>query len=244
MKSTKAYTYWNLFIIILYTIHTSVSAIFKHALGQINRQWVNQSLQQWVQRVVKRIRLSCRVYNPHNVAPIPGQPTIIMCNHSSLFDIPLSLYAFPDISIRMLAKAELFKIPLFGRAMRASEFPIVHRQNRGQAIKDLEAVAQLLKSGIVMWIAPEGTRSADGKLGHFKKGGFITAIQTQATIIPIGIVGANRILPARTKQLALDQSAEVHIGQPINAAAYSLDQKDALIAVVRNTMQALIQEHE
>lgn len=241
MKSTKLYTYWVLLVVLLLTAHLSLKAVLKQAFGRIDRPWVNRSLQLWVRRVFHALRLNCRIINPHNIMPIAGQATIIMCNHSSLFDIPLSLFAFPDCSVRMLAKAELSKIPLFGGAMRASEMPIVHRNNRHQAMKDLLKVQELLKSGIVMWIAPEGTRSHNGQLGTFKKGGFITAIHAKAKIIPIGIIGANQILPARSKKLALNQTAEIHIGQPIDAAAYALENKEELIRVVHESMQALLQ---
>ncbi len=56
-----------------------------------------------------------------------------------------------------------------GFAMKAAEYPFINRKNRRQAIQDLDQVKQLLQSGIVMWLAPEGTRSKDGKLGPFKK---------------------------------------------------------------------------
>ena len=68
--------------------------------------------------------------------------------------------------------------------MTAAEFPFVDRKNRYQAIKDLAYAQQLMESGIVIWIAPEGTRSKDGKLAPFKKGAFITAIQCQSHDYP------------------------------------------------------------
>ena len=240
-KTTKLYTYWILLLIIMLTAHTSLKAVFKQAQGRITQPWVNRTLQLWVRRVFQCLRLNCRVINPHQIKPKPGQATIIMCNHSSLFDIPLSLYAFPDVSLRMLAKAELAKIPLFGSAMKAADFPLIHRSNRHQAMKDLQVVQNLLASGVVMWIAPEGTRSRYGQLGPFKKGGFTTAIHAKATIIPIGIVGANRILPARTNKLALNQTAEVRIGQPIDAATYALENKEELIKRVHQAIGELLQ---
>jgi 1-acyl-sn-glycerol-3-phosphate acyltransferase len=93
-----------------------------------------------------------------------------------------------------------------------------------------------------MWIAPEGTRSKDDKLGPFKKGPFITAIQAGATIIPIGIRGANHILPAGTLQLNLAQEVAVHIGEPIDATQYTLENKDTLLAHVFRVMQRLTDE--
>ena len=126
--------------------------------------------------------------------------------------------------------------------MEAAEFPFIDRKNRRQAMQDLEHVKKLLNSGIVMWIAPEGTRSKDGKLAPFKKGAFIMAIQAQATIIPIGIRGAYNILPARTSQFNINQTAEIRIGEPIDAAQYTLEDKERLIENVFQSMKHLVEE--
>lgn len=239
MKANKLQTLWIILIIGYLTAKMSLAAIFKSIRGTISRHWVDDTLQGWVKDLFKLLNIQCTVINPHQVAPTPGKATIIMCNHSSHFDIPLSFYAFPNISLRMLAKKEMASIPLMGKAMNATEFPFVDRKNKQQAIKDLEYVKQLLDNGIVMWIAPEGTRSKNGKLSQFKKGGFITAIQTKATIIPIGVRGAFDILPAKTLNFNLNQHAEVHIGQPIDAAAFTLDNKEALIDLVHQEMKKL-----
>ena len=217
----------------------SVSAIARGLFGKVNRTWVDVTMRKWSKHILDIFKIGCTVHNPYHVAPQEGQPTIIMCNHSSLLDIPISYAAFPNASIRMLAKKELFRIPLFGRAMKQTEFPSVDRKNRHQAIKDLATVANLLESGIVMWIAPEGTRSADNHVGPFKKGGFITAIQAKATIIPIGIRGAYEAIPARSLHITLGTKTEVHVGKPIDAAQFTLENKEALIHEVREAIKTL-----
>lgn len=229
MKTSKLYTWWIIILSVLYTAITSAKAIIKQLFGTINREWVDKQMGVWVEQILKLTGMKVKIINPHHVAPKKDQPTIIMCNHSSLFDIPISLKAFTGESIRMLAKKELSKVPIMAGGMKAAEFPFVDRKNRAQAIKDLNYVQTLMESGIVIWIAPEGTRSKDGKVSKFKKGGFITAIQSKATIIPIGIRGAYDILPPRTRKLNLNQTAEVHIGEPIDASQYTLNNKEELI---------------
>lgn len=240
MKASKIHTLWIIILSLLYTAYTCGYATVKSVRGTITRKWCDEELQRWVKRLIKLVRIHCKVINPHHVEPQKGQPTIIMCNHSSLFDIPLSFLAFPKHSIRMLSKKELAKIPIMGGGMIAAEFPLIDRHNRRQAVKDLAQVKELLKTGIVMWIAPEGTRSKDGKIASFKKGGFITAITTGATIIPIGIRGANDILPARTHQFNINQHAELHIGQPIDASKFTLANKNALLNEVYQSIQQLV----
>lgn len=242
MKVSKLRTLWIIFVSILYTAHTCGQSVLKGLFGTTNRKWVDDTLNIWVKRILRLVRVTCIVVNPHEVKPEAGKATIVMCNHSSLYDIPLSLYAFPSQSIRMLAKKELSKLPIMGKGMTAAEFPFIDRKNRRQAIQDLQEVQRLLNSGIVMWIAPEGTRSKDGTLGPFKKGAFITAIQAKATIIPVGIRHANKILPARTHQFNLNQVAEVHVGDPIDAADYTLNNKDELLQRVFETIRGLIGE--
>ncbi len=241
MKIGKLRTLWIIFLSALFTINTTGRSVLKNLLGQTNRAWVDATLHIWVRRILHLVGVNCIVVNPYKVEPQKGVPTIIMCNHSSLYDIPISLCAFPKHSIRMLAKKEMSKIPIVGKGMTAAEFPFVDRKNRHQAVKDLAAVQKLLESGIVIWVAPEGTRSPDGKLASFKKGAFITAINSKATIIPIGIRGAFNILPARTKQFNLNQKAEIHIGKPIDASKFTLENKDELIGLVYNSMKKLVE---
>ncbi len=233
-------TLWIIIMSCLYTANTCGRATLKGLFGTISRAWCDHALRLYVKRILNLVGVTCKVVNPYNVQPIPGQPTIVMCNHSSLYDIPLSLVAFPSHSLRMLSKKELAKIPIMGQGMVAAEFPFIDRQNRQQAKKDLEFARELLISGILMWIAPEGTRSKTGKLAAFKKGGFITAIQAGAVIIPMGIRGANNILPARTHQFNLNQEVEVHIGQPVDASKFTLENKEVLIEQVYQEMKQLI----
>lgn len=239
-RATRLRTLWIIIMSLLYTANTCGRSIFRGLFGTSSRVWVDDTLQLWVKRVLKLVGVECRVVNPHNIMPIPGQQTIVMCNHSSLYDIPLSLKAFPRNSLRMLAKKEIAKIPLMAKGMIAAEFPFIDRHNRRQAIKDLEFVQELLASGIVMWIAPEGTRSRDGQLQPFKKGAFITAIKANAVIIPIGIRGASDILPAKSHHVNLNQHAEVHIGKPIDASKFTLENKEELIEVVYQSIKQLV----
>lgn len=242
LQAGKLRTLWIIVMSSLYTANTCGRAVIMKLFGLITREWCDKSLRLYVKRVLNLVGVTCEVFNPYHTQPKAGQPTIVMCNHSSLYDIPLSLVAFPSHSLRMLSKKELAKIPIMGKGMVAAEFPFIDRHNKNQAKKDLEFARKLLVSGILMWIAPEGTRSKNGKLASFKKGGFITAIQAGAVIIPMGIRGANNILPARTHQFNLNQHVEVHIGKPIDASDFSLDNKEQLIEQVYQSMKELVGE--
>jgi 1-acyl-sn-glycerol-3-phosphate acyltransferase len=242
MKLNQLRTAWIVLTLFFYTAVSSLRVLFKNYFGTPNRAWMDKIIHHWVDQLLNQVQVKYTIINPHKVQPQPGKATILMCNHSSNYDIPLSFKAFPKCSIRMLAKKELSKIPLFGKGMAAGEFPFVDRKNRYQAMKDLAYAKKLMESGIVIWIAPEGTRSKDGKLTPFKKGSFITAIEAKATIIPMGIRGANTILPARTFNIHLNQQAEIHIGKPIDASQFTLENKDELIQKTYESIKNLIGE--
>jgi 1-acyl-sn-glycerol-3-phosphate acyltransferase len=161
-----------------------------------------------------------------------------MSNHSSLYDIPLIIMTMPG-SIRMLTKKELFKVPLWGKGMKAGEFIAIDRHDFDQAKKDLKSAREKMESGIVLWIAPEGTRSRTGKLGEFKKGGVIMAIESGATIIPVGIIGSADILQPKTWDFYLGKEVKVNVGKPIEASGYSLENKEELLDVLRESITEL-----
>lgn len=240
MKIGKIRTYWIAYRSLQTTAIISTVCILKGAYGNRSRAWVDKLLHRWVDKLFSLAKIQYRVINPSGVSPEPGKATIIMCNHTSAYDIPISFKAFPHHSIRMLAKKELASVPFFGRAMKKAEFVFIDRKNRHQALKDLAAARKLMESGIVLWVAPEGTRSLDGKLGPFKKGAFYTAIEAAATIIPIGIKGAYEILKSQSMQLNMNQLAEIHIGEPIDASLYTMERRDELIAKVRQVMEDLL----
>lgn len=244
MTISRLRTIWIIITLSFYTAMVCTRSVFKYFFSTPTRPWVDKTIHNWVDQLLNAVQVQYTVMNPHNTQPEPGQATILMCNHSSAYDIPLGFKAFPNHSIRMLAKRELSKIPLLGKGMSAAEFPFVDRKNRYQAIRDLAYAQQLMEGGIIIWIAPEGTRSKNGKLAPFKKGAFITAIQANATIIPIGIRGAFNILPARTFSINLKQKAEIHIGKPIHASQFTVENKDELIKQTFKSIKELVGESE
>ena len=112
----------------------------------------------------------------------PARPYIFMSNHQSNFDIPVLLAHLP-LQFRWLAKAELFKIPVFGRAMRGAGYISIDRADREAAFKSLGEAAETIRKGVAIMIFPEGTRSLDGTLKPFKKGGFVLAVDAGVPIL-------------------------------------------------------------
>lgn len=230
-------TIWLASVSWLVTFYYCTRAMIASLTAKPARPAVDKVLRQWSQALVRLINLNVKVVGEFKVEP--GRPCIVMCSHSSAYDIPVSFVAVPG-SLRMLAKKELFKIPIFGRAMRMSEFISIDRQDKDQARKDLELARQKMESGITIWIAPEGTRSQDGELLPFKKGGMHLAIQTNAQIVPVVIKDIHRVLPAKRFRFNLNQSIEVRIGDAIDASDYGVEQRNQLSKTVRGAMEQLL----
>lgn len=220
------------------TLGISLFALYMRITNTYDRKLADRILRWWSGYLLKAVNVGYEVSNPHNVTLEPGIPYIVMSNHRSHYDIPLIFVSIHG-SIRMLTKKELFKVPVWGRGLKAAEFVSIDRKDHDQAMKDLETAKAQMKSGIVLWIAPEGTRSRTGALGDFKKGGFMVAIQTGAVIIPVGIAHTEKILPPDTWEFHLNQQVRFNIGKPIDASKYGIEQRDRLMEDVRDAIQSL-----
>jgi len=165
---------------------------------------------------------------------------IYISNHRSYFDV-LALMAYLPDNARFVAKKSLEYIPFFGLAMRAVGTVIIDRKRPEAARETLSKMGESnMGKGVGVIIFPEGARSCDGKLGQFKKGGFMLAIQTGATIVPVGITGSSDIMPADGFSV---KPGEIHIsiGQPISTEGLSIEKRDSVMEKTRNAVNELIE---
>lgn len=166
------------------------------------------------------------------------EPILFMSNHQSYYDIP-AIYCSLPVFTMFLAKKELKRIPFLGWAMWVVGFVFIDRKNREQAFKAIdEAASEFVDQKKSIVVFPEGTRSIDGGIGNFKKGGFHLAIRAKAKIIPIGIWGTSNVLP-KGSWLVRSGKVYVHIGEPIDASKYSYESMNELINEVRAAITAL-----
>ena len=167
-----------------------------------------------------------------------NEPQVFASNHQSWFDV-FALSAVIPKRYRFVAKKELERIPIFGRAWKAAGHISIDRGDRGSAIRSLELGGELIRrdnSSVVIF--PEGTRSWDGALLPFKKGAFMLALHTGVDIVPVGIFGSRSILPKGGWRLR-SGTIIVHFGKPIVPANYVND-RESLIADVRAEVQELM----
>lgn len=165
---------------------------------------------------------------------IPAGPCIFVANHISNIDPPAVVVALPR-RVALLAKKEVFRIPLLARALLLAQMIPVDRSDPSAAKASVEQALVNLKAGVSYLIFPEGTRSPDGRLRPFKKGSFVMAIRAGVPIVPVSVSGAHHLM--RKGSLALRPGdVGVHFGQPIATASFTLEQRDDLIRLVEQAV--------
>jgi 1-acyl-sn-glycerol-3-phosphate acyltransferase len=215
------------------TFAISLPTVVDALLGRVTLERSDRRLAEWSRAVVRRADIDLTAEGLDNIPH--DRACVYMSNHQSHFDIPILYYVFPR-TLRMVAKAELFRVPIFGKAMRDAGFVSVDRSgDRAQAMAAMRSCSQALGRGINIWLAPEGTRSLDGRLGQFKKGGFLLARETGAEIVPIAIDGSRNILPKKTLMVQRGARVRVTFGKPIATAGRDTE---SLIAEVRRFLEA------
>lgn len=217
------------------TLRISVPTIWEGLWGTLTPEACDRRLAQWSRAIVRRAGIQLRVVGAEHAGR--GESFVLMSNHQSLYDVPV-IYQALERRIRMVAKKELFRVPVWGRAMRRAGFIELDRQSRERSRSTLMASAQVLGEGTSIWIAPEGTRSRDGSLGEFRKGGFHLALQSGCRILPITVNGTRRVLPAKGLRITDGCEVEVVLHPPVDPRPFGEERKAELIALVRSTIQS------
>lgn len=167
-----------------------------------------------------------------------GAPRIYMSSHQSIFDI-FALLAYLPVDFKFLLKQELMWIPLLGPAMKKAGYIPVERDDPRKAILSIQTAAERIRSGASVLIFPEGTRSPDGVLQAFKRGGFNLALKAGCDIVPIGIAGSYRITPKGSRRINKG-TFTLAIGRPIAVKGYGKRNLPRLMEEVRTAMAALM----
>jgi 1-acyl-sn-glycerol-3-phosphate acyltransferase len=161
-------------------------------------------------------------------------PYIFMSNHQGSYDIFAFLGHLP-FQFKWLAKKELFSIPFFGWTMAAAGYIRIDREGTRRTVDALDEAARKIREGMSVVIFPEGSRSPDGSIQPFKKGGFTLAIKSKVPIVPIAITGSREIMP-KERLTAASGEIRIRMDHPIYTQNYSLKDRKSLMEKVRQSI--------
>jgi 1-acyl-sn-glycerol-3-phosphate acyltransferase len=158
---------------------------------------------------------------------------VIISNHLSNFDIWATLACVPA-KIRFVAKKELLRFPVFGQAFALSDHIIIDRSKPEQAIEIITRQARdRIGEGFCILFYAEGTRSRDGKVHAFKRGGAMLALQTGLPIIPMSVSGTRKFLPSGSAIIRPGGRVKIVLGEPIDTTGLDVRAREEITERVR-----------
>ena len=232
IRATIAVIFWSCYVVFAGVLGIPVTLI----TGDISFLW---SLAMWGAK--KGVRLSgVKMVVVGREQLDVKSAYIYMSNHVSNIDPPAQVPELPQ-RIAVMTKAELFKIPILGRAMRLAHFVPVDRQNRDAAIDSVDEAVRTVQSGTSMLVYPEGTRSRDGRLLPFKKGPFHLAMQSGVPVVPITFVGSQKAWP-KGKFAIYPETVTMIFHKPIDPKQF--ESRETLMAAVRDVISSALPEDQ
>ncbi len=208
MQDLRSRLIWGL--VGAFTIFVASSGLVALLLPGSRR--FNVRLIRWWARVSLRIAgVQYRGIGLENV--LEEGPCVFIANHQSTLDIPVSLALLPG-RVRMMTKRSLFRIPVLGWLLHAEGFVPVDRGDAKKAQMSFGPAARMLKKGSRVFVFAEGTRSETGEVMQFKSGGFRLAIQAGVPIVPVALIGTEKLLAAKRRHIKKGNILLV-VGEPI-----------------------------
>lgn len=213
------------------TAKISVPTVIDAALGKVDPNVCDARLAWWARAIVEEAEISITVEGD---VPEP-RSLLLLSNHESLFDIPVLFVSFPH-PLRMVAKRELFSVPVWGRAMRDAGFVAVDRRRGSDARRRLlEEGEKLVASGRSLWMAPEGTRGDGRELLPFKSGAFELAREIGLPILPVSLDGTREVLGKHGRKVERRRPVTVTFHRVLEPSEFP-PTRDELRALVRSIL--------
>ncbi len=187
------------------------------------------------------LRVNGIVVSLEDADNMPEPPFLLMSNHQSALDIFALLSGLP-VSFKFIAKRELFRIPVFGWAMKRAGYISIDRNNPREALKAIEESAQKIRGGTAVLIFPEGHRSRNGRLQPFMKGGFSLASRAGVPVVPLAILGSFAAQPRGSILSPPERKGRVtiRVGKPVAVEGKGLSYKTELMGEVRASIERLM----
>lgn len=199
-----------------------------------NAKWGSYPAKIWAKILTTLSLVRVKIHGTQNIDP--NGSYIFVANHQSIYDIPL-VYGWLDNNFKWIMKKELRRLPFIGKTCALIGHIFIDRSNPMRAKQSLEIAKQKLKQGnSSIFLFPEGTRTRNGQLLHFKRGAFTIARDLHLPIVPVTIIGAYDALPKGLHYIT-PGTIQMIIHQPIDTTKLNDENLNDLIKQVKNTIQ-------
>jgi 1-acyl-sn-glycerol-3-phosphate acyltransferase len=163
----------------------------------------------------------------HGLERLPFGNAVYVCNHQSNFD-PVFIFARLGKHLRFIAKRELFSIPVFGAALRATGMIPVERSGSERDKEAIDRAVAAVQSRVSILFFAEGTRDPEGHLRPFKKGAAVLALQAQVPLVPLAVAGTKDVMQKKSLLIHGGRPTVLMVGEPISTEGRTLEDRDAL----------------
>ena len=223
---------------VLTLVYATWAILVSFRRGERGRCACEEVARSWSRKLLRMAGVRVRVVGLEGLSR--DEPRILVSNHQSWFDV-FALAGKLQLPLRFVAKQELARIPVFGRAWRRCGHISIDRGDRSSAIESLErAGRQIRDEALTIVMFPEGTRSPTGELQRFKKGAFVLAIQTGVPVVPVAVVGSRAVMPKGSWRIRPGE-IEIRIGEPISVEGLEHRDRDRLARRGREEVKRLLE---
>lgn len=217
-----------------------ISGIFAVAAPVFSKNISQRIAKLWGVLILRACRIKVNITGSENLSTEDFY--IITSNHQSYFDIFI-LLAGLNINFKFLAKKSLFNIPFLGQSMKKLGYIPIDRENLKNALAGIKQSKNLLEKSTSILIFPEGTRSPDGELLSFKRGGLNLLLrQKNITILPLVIKDSVKILKKNSMIIHMGKTVELNILKPLPVENNKFDKKkyEILIESIENVTREVL----
>ena len=226
---------WVALVAIFVTI-PSATAVLVVAIFSSSSPLIDRIVRLWARSLVAAAGIDILTENLERVDP--AKRYILVSNHHSYFDIPCIFAAIPQ-PIRFMAKASLFKVPIFGWSLSRAGFIPIDRKNRRTAAKSFDLAARRIRRGNTIVIFPEEGRTREIRMRPFQRGAFLLAIKSEVTLLPIAVDGTYSVFRVGARKVT-PGVVTVKIGKPIDCTGTTLRDKDRLAEASRAQIEEML----
>lgn len=187
----------------------------------------------WSRLLLRLFRVEVRTEGQQH---LPRGPAVYAANHASSLDILVVLAHLPA-DVRIIYKKSLSLVPLLGWSIAVGGHIPIDRSNPFRARRSLRNAAERIRAGTSVLVFPEGTRSPDGAVRHFKRGSFSLALEAGVPVVPLSLVGVKALVPRGLTSLRPGRLT-LRVHPVIDVSGRSRDDAEALAEETRRVVAA------